>query len=122
MAFSFDLTKASMRIYWLGLAAFALLVTSNRAFYHAHFVASPAPLGTSSPTWFRILGLTQYALLLCLIGVFVSTIYNSILISSSNSSDGDPVQMRSPLLWGKLLQCLVGAGLLIGLLMMLDKF
>jgi hypothetical protein len=119
MAFSLDLTKASLRTYWIGIAAFALFAAVDRMIYHAHVVTSPAPLAPGSPIWFRIFGLAQYALLLCLIGVFATTIYNSILISTPDSNDGDPVHMRTPILWNKLLQCFVGAGLLIGFLMLL---
>jgi hypothetical protein len=119
MAFSLDLTKASLRTYWLGIAAFALFAAADRMIYRAHVVTSPAPLAPSSPTWFHIFGLAQYALLLCLIGVFATTIYNSILISTPDSANGDPVHLRSPILWSKLLQCVVGSGLLIGFLTIL---
>lgn len=119
MAFSLDLTKASLRTYWLGIAAFALFAAADRMIYHARVVTSPAPLAPGSPTWFRIFGLAQYALLLCLIGVFATTIYNSILISTPDSANGDPVHLRTPILWSKLLQCVVGAGLLIGFLTLL---
>jgi hypothetical protein len=85
----------------------------NQIFYRTHAVPAVSPLSVGSPSWFRVLGYCELGSFITAITLAGNAAYNSVLEATPDDPEGDPVHMRSPILWIVLLQCLMGVALLL---------
>ena len=70
-------------------------------------------MGHEGPAWFRSIAyLTIFACCSSLI-IWGNVVYNSLLIATPDASDGDPVHMRSPIEWRKMLLVTFGITALV---------
>jgi hypothetical protein len=103
------LTKALWLVIVLGL----LMCLFNLIAFRWHYVPAIEPFGSISPLWYRIFGCVEFFIFIAAISLAGNIIYNCLLIATPDDPEGDPVHMRSPILWNQMMQSLVAVAILM---------